>query len=125
MTHPVSTHIRGRVYNARVSRLVTIKVAHTLVWAFFAASIFAIPYCAWRGHFGAAAILIGIVMAEVVVLAVNRWSCPLTNVAARYTDDRRDNFDIYLPEWIARHNKTIFGTIYIAGIIMTLVLWYS
>ena len=109
----------------RVSRLVMIKVAHTLVWVIFASCIFAIPVCAWRGKYRAAAILIGVVMAEVVVLVVNRWSCPLTNVAARYTDDRRDNFDIYLPEWIARHNKTIFGSIYVAGIIMTLFLWLS
>jgi hypothetical protein len=28
--------------------------------------------------------------------------CPLTGIAARYTDDRRDNFDIYLPPWLAR-----------------------
>jgi len=106
-----------------VSRLVTIKVVHTLVWVFFASCIFSIPVFAWRGQFRAAALLIGVVLVEVMVLVVNRWSCPLTGVAARYTDDRRDNFDIYLPEWIARHNKTIFSAIYVAGIIMTLVLW--
>lgn len=105
-----------------MSWLVTIKLVHTLVWVFFASCIFAIPVCAWRGQFRAAAILIGVVFAEVMVLLFNRWRCPLTNVAARYTDDRRDNFDIYLPEWVARHNKTIFGAIYVAGIIMTLVL---
>jgi hypothetical protein len=107
-----------------VKWLVTIKVVHTLVWAFFAACIFAIPVFAWRGQFRAAAILIGIVFLEVMVLVVNRWRCPLTNVAARHTDDRRDNFDIYLPEWVARHNKTIFGAIYVAGIVMTLFLWF-
>lgn len=106
-----------------MSWLVTIKVVHTLVWAFFAWCIFAIPVFAWRDQFRAAAILIGVVFVEVLVLVVNRWRCPLTNVAARYTEDRRDNFDIYLPEWLARHNKTIFGTIYVVGIIMTLVLW--
>jgi hypothetical protein len=57
------------------------------------------------------------------VLILNRWRCPLTSVAARYTDDRRDNFDIYLPEWIARHNQLIFGTLYVAGIIFTLARW--
>jgi hypothetical protein len=47
----------------------------------------------------------------VLVLIANDESCPLTGVAARYTVDRRDNFDIYLPEWLARHNKLIFGSI--------------
>jgi hypothetical protein len=106
-----------------VSWLVTIKVVHTLVWVFFAWCIFAIPVFAWRGQFRTAAILIGVVFAEVLVLVVNRWRCPLTNVAARYTENRRDNFDIYLPEWVARHNKTIFGTVYVVGIVVTLVLW--
>ena len=105
-----------------MNRLVTIKVVHTLVWAFFASCIFAIPVFAWNGQFRAAALFIALVFVEVMVLVVNRWSCPLTNVAVRYTDDRRDNFDIYLPEWIARHNKTIFGALYVVGIIMTLVL---
>ena len=53
---------------------------------------------------------------EVVVLWLNRWNCPLTAVAARYTDDGRANFDIYLPEWLARYNKQIFGALYVAGV---------
>jgi len=106
-----------------VGRLESIKVVHTLIWAFFVSCIFAIPVCAWRGQTRDAAVLVGVVFLEVVVLVVNRWRCPLTGIAARYTDDRRDNFDIYLPEWIARHNKTIFGGIYLAGIVMTLALW--
>jgi hypothetical protein len=106
-----------------VSRLVAIKVVHTVVWVFFASCIFAIPVYAWRGQFRAAAVLICVVLLEVVVLLVNRWRCPLTGVAALYTEDRRDNFDIYLPEWVARHNKTIFGGLYVAGIVVTLVLW--
>ena len=54
-----------------------------------------------------------------LVLIANGGRCPLTAVAARYTVDRRDNFDIYLPEWLARHNKLIFGSIYPGGIAVT------
>jgi hypothetical protein len=57
------------------------------------------------------------------VLAVNRWRCPLTPIAARYTEDRRANFDIYLPEWLARYNKEIFGTLYLAGVVLLVVRW--
>jgi hypothetical protein len=46
-------------------------------------------------------------------------------VAARYTPDRQDNFDIYLPLWLARHNKLIFGAAYVAGVACTIVLWRS
>jgi hypothetical protein len=100
-----------------------VKVVHTIVWAFFASCVLAIPIFAWRGDLRAAALFIGIVLVEVLILALNRWSCPLTTVAARYTDDRRDSFDIYLPEWLARHNKLIFGMLYVAGVVLTLALW--
>ena len=105
------------------SSLRRIKLIHTVVWAFFAACVAAIPVLAWHGELGRAALFIAIVAVEVLVLALNRWSCPLTPLAARYTDERRDNFDIYLPEWLARHNKRIFGWLYVAGIVVTLVRW--
>ena len=101
----------------------TVKLAHTLVWALFAGCIVALPIVAWRGHIHAALILIAIVGFEVVVLLLNRFRCPLTGVAARYTEDRRDNFDIYLPLWVARYNKQIFGSLYVAGIVYTLAQW--
>lgn len=103
--------------------LQVVKVVHTIVWAFFAACILALPVYAWRGDFATCALLIGIVMVEVAVLVANRMRCPLTAVAARYTDEKRDNFDIYLPQWLARHNQRIFGWLFIAGVGLTLVRW--
>jgi hypothetical protein len=100
-----------------------VKIVHTLVWALFAGCIVALPIVAWRQDIRAAMILIAIVGFEVLVLLFNRFRCPLTGVAARYTQDRRDNFDIYLPLWVARYNKQIFGSLYVAGIVYTLVQW--
>ena len=100
-----------------------VKVVHTVVWAFFASCILAIPVLAMLGDYRHAAWLIAIVFFEVVILALNRMRCPLTPLAARYTADRRDNFDICLPEWLARHNKVIFGALYVAGIMFTLARW--
>jgi hypothetical protein len=98
-----------------------IKLAHTVVWAVFAGSIVAIPVLAWRSRYPAAGLLIAFVMIEVLILVANGWRCPLTAIAARYTDDRRDNFDIYLPLWMARYNKTIFGSLFAAGLLFTVI----
>ena len=103
--------------------LTTIKIVHTAVWVFFVASILAIWVFAWRADFFNAALAIGVVLVEVVVLIGNGLRCPLTSLAARYTDDRRPNFDIYLPEWLARHNQLIFGALYGAGIALTFARW--
>lgn len=100
-----------------------VKVVHTLAWALFAGCILVLPVAAWQGRFGLAFGLAGIVMVEVIILAANRFRCPLTDVAARYTDDRRDNFDIYLPLWLARYNKQIFGTLFVGGLVLTGTLW--
>ena len=100
-----------------------VKIVHTVVWVFFVTCIVAIPVLAWRGDLGWAAVFAAVVFLEVLVLAVNRWSCPLTPVAARYTDDRRANFDIFLPEWLAEHNKEVFGTLYVLGVVYLAVRW--
>ncbi|MEJ0038057.1 MAG: hypothetical protein WDO68_18600 [Gammaproteobacteria bacterium] len=107
------------------TQLRIVKIVHTFVWALFAGCIVALPIAAWQRKFSAAAALIAVVLVEVLVLLVNRFQCPLTSVAARYTDDRRDNFDIYLPLWLARYNKQIFGTLFVAGILFTLAVWGS
>jgi len=104
-------------------RLQLVKLAHTAAWAFFVACIAGVPIAAWAGRFDVALVCGVAVLFEVGILIVNAWSCPLTAVAARYTDDRRANFDIYLPEVVARHNKGIFGTLYVAGIAVAVVLW--
>jgi hypothetical protein len=106
-----------------IGRLRIIKLVHTIAWALFAGCILLIPLAAWQRQLGMALALIGIVMVEVAILLANRFRCPLTGVAARYTDDRQDNFDIYLPLWIARYNKQIFGTLFVAGMLYTLVQW--
>jgi hypothetical protein len=111
------------LFKVGASSLRTVKLVHTIVWAFFASSIAAIPVLAAAGRYPPAFIFIGIVFLEVLVLLLNRWRCPLTNVAARYTDDRRDNFDIYLPEWLARHNKLIFGLLYVLGSLFAVARW--
>lgn len=114
-----------RQEEAAVTRqLRTVKIVHTAAWALFAGCILLIPLAAWRQELDAAWLLIGIVTVEVVILVANGFRCPLTNVAARYTADRSDNFDIYLPLWIARYNKHIFGTLFVAGVIYTLIEYF-
>lgn len=100
-----------------------VRTVHTIVWAFFVTCIVAIPIMAWHERHTAAFVLALVVFVECVVLLFNHWRCPLTDVAARYTADRRDNFDIYLPEWLARLNKHVFGGLYVAGIVYALARW--
>ena len=104
-------------------KLFAIKALHTLAWGFFAGCIVAIPLTVHAGKLDVAGVLIAVVFVEVMIVAINRGRCPLTDVAARYTADRADNFDIFLPAWLARYNKAIFGALYLGTLLYALVSW--
>ncbi len=103
--------------------LVAVKLVHTAIWAFFAACVLALPVFALAKRFDGALAATVLIFMECGVLAANRGRCPLTDVASRYTDDRADNFDIYLPRWLARYNKEIFGTLFLAGEVFVVWRW--
>jgi hypothetical protein len=103
--------------------LTLIRSIHTVVWAFFAGAILAIPVAAIQQQFDWVLIFTAIVMVEVTVLSLNGLRCPLTGMAARYTNDRRNNFDIYLPLWLATYNKQVFGSLFVAGLVFALGCW--
>ncbi len=100
-----------------------IKLLHTLVWLFFVCCIVAVPVTAALHRFPLAAAFAALVLLECLVLVLNRWRCPLSDLAARFTPEVRANFDIYLPNWLARHNKTIFGVLFVAGGLFALAEW--
>jgi hypothetical protein len=105
--------------------LVGIKLLHTAIWLFLVGCIVEIPIAGARRQFSWAAILTGLVLIECAVLAANHGRCPLTDLAAPYTREHEDNFDIYLPHWLARHNKTVFGTLFILGELFVVGRWLS
>lgn len=107
------------------TKLRSVKLLHTAIWAGFVLCILAIPLLGYLGRFQLAAWSAGAVLVEVLVLACNRLRCPLTGIAARYTEDRRDNFDIYLPRWLARHNKSVFGILFVLGSLFTFGRWLT
>jgi hypothetical protein len=103
--------------------LTAIKLLHTVIWALLAGCILALPVLAVFSRFRWATIISIVVLLECAVLAINGGRCPLTDLAARYTVDRRPNFDIYLPNWLAEHNKVVFGLLFIAGELVVVTYW--
>ncbi len=94
-------------------KLLIIKSVHTLIWLFFNVVIFYLLYAAivnkidkwvWIG--------IGLVVIEGLVLLWFNKVCPLTIIARNYSDSEKENFDIFLPNWLAKYNKLIYTTIF-------------
>ena len=101
-----------------------IKLVHTIVWVIMAGASFYAIYSAFVGRFdGRFWLAAGLIAGEVTVLVAGGWKCPLTSVAERYTEERGDAFDIYLPGWLARHNVKIFSTLLALGAAACMVRW--
>jgi len=104
------------------SKLILIKLTHTAIWSVF---VFAILYMLFAGIFDRVNVLvwicIGLVLIEGVVLFICKWNCPFTLLAHKYTSDHHIGFDIFLPAWLAKNNKTIFSALFAIG--LALVLW--
>ncbi len=101
------------------ARLLMIKTTHTLIWWIF---VGAIGYVFYSGAADAITgytwLASGLVVGEGLVLVLFKNHCPLTLVARKYSASQADNFDIFLPNWLARYNKQIFTTIYLIGMLL-------
>ena len=102
------------------TKLRVIKLLHTAIWIFFNVVIFYMLYAVltnkidhwlWIGY--------GLIFLETVTLLAFKWYCPLTVWARKYSDSNKDNFDIYLPNWLAKYNKLIYGCIMVLIAVLT------
>lgn len=102
-------------------KLLIIKVVHTLIWIFYNVVIFYLLYAVITDQIDKWVwICIGLVLLEGLVLLVFKKMCPITVVARRYSDSNRANFDIFLPNWLARYNKEIYTTIFLISLLILL-----
>lgn len=104
------------------NKLFTIKLIHTLIWVFFVFVIFYILYSGITDKVNSYT-WIGIVLIflEGIVLLIFKMFCPLTLIARNYSDSQKDNFDIFLPNWLAKYNKQIFTTIFLIALTLVLI----
>ncbi|MEO5681283.1 MAG: hypothetical protein ABIQ88_01515 [Chitinophagaceae bacterium] len=102
--------------------LTIIKLVHTCIWMFFNAIIIYLFYATVSNNIGKwVFVCIGIILTEGLILLCFRGKCPLTLLAKRYGDSTKDNFDIWLPNWLAKYNKLIYTTLFAASVI--LLIW--
>jgi len=103
-------------------KLILIKLIHTAIWCVFVAALL---YILYAGTLNRVDVLvwfcIGLVFVEGIILLVCKGKCPFTLLAYKYTSDHRVGFDIFLPMWLAKNNKTIFSLLFSVGLI--LVIW--
>lgn len=109
-------------------KLILIKLAHTVIWSVF---VTAILYILYAGIFNSINMLvwfsIGLVFVEGIILLICKGKCPFTLLGYKYTNNPSVGFDIFLPVWLAKHNKIVFTILFFVGFVLVLwrVLFYS
>jgi hypothetical protein len=105
----------------QASKLTAVKIIHTFIWLCFNVVIFYLLYAVLANKIDAWVWMgLGCFLIEGMVLLIFKNYCPLTLVARKYSDSSKDNFDIYLPNWLAKYNKLIYISI-LAFIILILI----
>lgn len=103
------------------NKLVFLKFLHTVIWVFYSVVIFYMLYAViigkidhwlWIGY--------GLVGIECITLLSFKFFCPITIIARRYSNSTKDNFDIYLPNWLAKNNKLIYSMIMVIIVLITI-----
>jgi len=97
-----------------MSKLTSIKIIHTIIWILFNVVIFYLLYAVITNKIDKLVwIGVGIILLEGIVLLLFRKMCPITLIARKYSDSPKHNFDIFLPNWLAKNNKLIYTIIFI------------
>ena len=100
-------------------KLVLVKILHTIIWVFFNVVIFYLLYAVVIDRiYKWVWICISLIILEAITLIVFKDICPVTLIARKYSDSQKDNFDIYLPNWLAKYNKEIYTVIVLIAIVI-------
>jgi hypothetical protein len=104
------------------AKLIGIKILHTSIWVFFNIVIIYLLYAVIVGKIDRWVwICLGCIALEGVMLLLFRNVCPVTLVARRYSNSNEPNFDIFLPNWLARYNKEIYSVIVFIAIVILII----
>jgi len=103
--------------------LIIIKAIHTAIWVFYKVVIFYLLYAVTANKIDKWVwICVSLVFLEIIILMLFKRMCPVTLIARKYSDSSKDNFDIYLPEWLSKNNKLIYSIIFLIAVIILIYL---
>ncbi|HNX11237.1 MAG TPA: hypothetical protein PKI61_03785 [bacterium] len=81
--------------------------------AFYFALIKKFDYWFWIPAF--------LIFLEIFIIIFNKWKCPITKIAGSYTQNRKANFDIYLPERVAQYSLKVYMVLIPLEILIILI----
>ena len=105
-------------------RIFLIKLVHSLIYLFMSSCLGYLFYAGITATFDwKLAFAIGIIVLEVIILALSGWHCPLSIWARKLGDETGNDLlsDYVLPKGVARFTVPFCSFIFISGLVLLLV----
>jgi len=103
-------------------KLFLIKSIHTVIFLLMSSCILYILLSGIIGNYHWTVFLaIGAVFAEGLVLILNHWECPLTNLARKYGDEKGSVTDMFYPSWFVPHVFRFSTVLFAIGLVLLAV----
>ncbi len=95
-----------------------IKFIHSIIYFFMVACMAYIFYCAIARRYDWTLLLaLAAIVIEVLVLVLNRGTCPFTPLAEKYGTEHGAVTDLFLPNWCARNTFRISAIVVVIELI--------
>jgi hypothetical protein len=103
-----------------------IRILHTIIFLVMVVAIGYVVYAGVLGTFNPTLLVIALVLVtiECAVFVGNGCKCPLTTVAMSVAGGEAANYSPMVPTALGRYTPTIFGTIFILGLVLLLIRWH-
>lgn len=63
-------------------------------------------------------VAISAVLIDGIVLLLNHWQCPLTNLARKYGDEKGRVTDMFYPKWFVPHVFRFSTVLFVIGLVL-------
>ncbi len=101
------------------NKLFIIKLTHIVIFLFMSACVVYILYAGiTRTYDWYLLAAISLVLIEGMVLIINRWQCPLTELARKYGDTRSSVTDMFYPKWFVPHVFRFSTALFVIGLLV-------
>jgi hypothetical protein len=105
-------------------KLFLIKLVHAALFVFFSSCLAYVFYSGiTRTYDWILFLAVGTILIESLVLLLNKWQCPLTDLAKKYGDEHGRVTDMFFPAWFVPHVLRSCAVLIIMGV-ATLVAGY-
>jgi len=104
------------------NKLFLVKSVHILLFIFMTLCVIYILFSSiTKTYHWTLFIAIGAVLIEGIILMLNHWQCPLTNLAKKHGDEKGSVTDIFFPAWFVPHVFKTYAVLFVVGLVLLAV----